>query len=162
MRIHQTRLKDFLALSTVLTDFTVFQLQGTGQAELYYTTVSGIVGERTMSRLLEVFCSIQDEGREAPDLFDKRLRVDIMSDEKLGPIARNIIKLWYVGTWYQLPQAWREAFGVMDNDRDFIPSPTSYVEGLLWPAIGAHPPGAKAPGYGTWSGPPQIPEARKP
>ena len=27
----------------------------------------------------------------------------------------------------------------------------------LWVAIGANPPGAKAPGYGSWAYPPQIP-----
>ena len=32
----------------------------------------------------------------------------------------------------------------------------SYQEGLLWPAIGANPPGAKAPGYGSWAQPPRI------
>lgn len=158
MTTNQSDLKAFLSFSTVLTDFTEFQLQGTGQAELYYTTVTGIVGEQTMSELLQAYRSIQDKALDDPDLFHKRLRADILSDAKLGPIARNIIKLWYVGTWYQLPQAWRESFGVKDNDKDFIPSPTSYVEGLLWPAIGAHPPGAKAPGYGTWSAPPQIPK----
>jgi hypothetical protein len=150
---------DFLALSSVLTDFTEFQLQGTGQAELYYHTVTDIVGGQTVSELLKAYRSIEEEALHDPDLFRQRLRADILSDEKLGPIARNIIKLWYVGTWYQLPQAWRESFGVRDGDKDFIPSPTSYVEGLLWPAIGAHPPGAKAPGYGTWGDPPQITEA---
>jgi len=31
------------------------------------------------------------------------------------------------------------------------------VEGLLWTAIGAHPAGAKAPGYGSWAEQPRIP-----
>jgi hypothetical protein len=34
---------------------------------------------------------------------------------------------------------------------------SAYTEGLLWVAIGANPPGAKAPGYGSWARPPQIP-----
>jgi len=158
MTMNQSDLKEFLKFSTVVTAFTEFQLLGTGQADLYYATVTGIVGEQTMGELLQAFRSVQGEAHHDPALFDKKLRAEILSDEKLGPIARNIIKLWYVGTWYQLPQAWRESFGAMDGDKDFIPSPTSYVEGLLWPAIGAHPPGAKAPGYGTWGDPPQIPE----
>jgi len=35
-------------------------------------------------------------------------------------------------------------------------SPASYTEGLLWPTIGANPPGAKAPGFGTWAYPPVL------
>ncbi|MES2570213.1 MAG: hypothetical protein V4710_09195, partial [Verrucomicrobiota bacterium] len=92
-------------------------------------------------------------------LLEKGMRGAILSDEKLGPIARNLIKLWYIGTWYQLPAAWRERHGMIAEDRTFIPSPSSYVEGLLWPAIGAHPPGAKAPGYGSWTTAPEIPSS---
>ena len=36
----------------------------------------------------------------------------------------------------------------------------SYQEGLLWRAIGANPPGAKAPGYGSWAKPPRIEHRR--
>ena len=157
MPINQSEFQAFLGLSVTLTGFTEFQLQGTGQAELYFSTVAGIVGEATMSELLKAFSHVQTHAEGDVARLNKLLRVEILSDDKLGPIARNIIKLWYVGTWYQLPHAWRESFGVKDNDITFIPSPLSYTEGLLWPAIGSHPAGAKAPGYGTWSGPPQIP-----
>jgi len=153
------RFEAFLKLSSVLTDFPEFQLRGTGQAELYYTTASGIVGDGVMDALLEAFEAAGQEARGDAAQFDKQMRVRILSDDKLGPVARNLIKLWYIGTWYQLPNAWRERFGVVGEDKTFIPSPYSYVEGLLWPAIGAHPPGAKAPGYGTWTEPPVIPEA---
>jgi hypothetical protein len=155
-------LNDFLAFSTVLTDFSVFQLQGTGVAELYFDTVVDIVGPDTMNELLRTFRAVASEAGDDVDLFEKRLRADILSDEKLGPVTRNIIKLWFIGTWYQLPQAWRDRFGVNERDKTFIPSPTAYVEGLLWPTIGAHPPGAKAPGYGTWTDAPKIPKSRLP
>ena len=150
--------KEFLTLSSTLTGFSEFQVQGTGQAQLYHETVAGVVGEQTMSELLRRFTDVHNQARGDVAVLDSRLRAEILSDEKLGPIARNIIKLWYLGTWYQLPQAWRERFGVMANDKTFVASPMAYTEGLLWPAIGAHPPGTKAPGYGTWSGPPRIPE----
>ena len=61
-----------------------------------------------------------------------------------------------MATWYQLPQSWRETFGVKESDRTFVVSPQAYPEGLLWPAIGVNPPAAKAPGYGTWSNPPLV------
>lgn len=158
MNTYQTDVNDFLALSTIVTNFSVFKLQGTGLADLYYETVTSIVGEAAMNELLETFDRVKKTAGDDADLLDSELRSKILSDEKLGPITRNIIKLWFIGTWYQLPQSWRARFGVTAEDKTFIPSPNAYVEGLLWPAIGAHPPGAKAPGYGTWSDAPIIPK----
>ena len=37
-------------------------------------------------------------------------------------------------------------------------APSTYAQGLVWNAIGAHPQGAKMPGYGSWALPPTIPE----
>jgi hypothetical protein len=53
--------------------------------------------------------------------------------------------------------AWTEAYGAIENNIGFTASNTSYTEGLLFKAIGANPPGAKALGYGSWALPPQIP-----
>ena len=85
------------------------------------------------------------------------LRRELYGDPRLGPVARNVIKLWYVGIWYELPSAWVEAYGAGPADVDTMVSGAAYAEGLLWVAIGANPPGAKAPGYGSWTGPPCIP-----
>jgi hypothetical protein len=157
--IDQTQFQDFCKLSALLTDFTGFQLRGTGQAELYYSTTSSIVGDCAISELLQAFRTAQSDAQDNSAHLERGLRIAILSDDKFGPIARNIIKLWYIGTWYQLPAGWHERYGVAAEDKTFIPSPSSYVEGLLWPAIGAHPPGAKAPGYGTWTTPPEIPHS---
>ena len=145
------RLDRFLAFSADVTAFTVFQLRGTGQAEPYLQTVVGVVGEPLVDELLARHASLPDGDRAGG------LRREIFSDEQLGPIARNVVKLWFVGIWYELPAAWRETFGAHERDVTFTVSPTAYTEGLLWPTIGANPPGAKAPGYGSWAGPPRIP-----
>lgn len=155
--IDRIEIEDFLRLSAVLTDFSEFHLLGTGQAELYYSTAVGSAGKCVISEFLKVFRQVESDAGGDSGKLDKGLRSAILSDEKLGPVARNLIKLWYIGTWYQLPGAWHERFGLAGDDKTFIPSPSSYVEGLLWTAIGAHPPGAKAPGYGTWTEPPVIP-----
>lgn len=158
MDSRQCDLNDFLSLSEELTAFSIFQLQGTGVADEHFKTVTNIVGKDTVNELLQAFYEIKHKTEKNSDLRAKYLRSDILSDTKLGPVARNIIKLWFIGTWYQLPSSWRENFGISEQDTTFIPSPTAYVEGLLWPTIGAHPPGAKAPGYGTWTKAPQIPK----
>jgi hypothetical protein len=139
----------FLAFSSEVTAFTVFDLQGTGQADSYLSTVARVVGEQALTELLDAYDKTAHTARA--------LEADIFSSEKLGPIARNIIKLWYAGVWYGLPPEWTESFGARENDGTFTASPEAYPEGLLWRAIGANPPGARAPGYGSWAHAPLIP-----
>ncbi len=153
----QTRLEPFLAFSSRVTAFTVFELQGTGQAAAYLETVVGVVGEALLGDLLSIDEAIQREADGDAAVRDRLLRARIFSDERLGPVARHIIKLWYLGTWYALPKDWHEVFGSVEDDVTFVVSAAAYAEGLVWPAIGANPPGAKGPGYGTWAMPPKIP-----
>ena len=146
-------LQRFLDFSAEVTAFSEFDLEGTGQAESYLESVVSVVGKATLRELLDAY---QRATREAGDGRKERLYRDIFSSEKLGPVARNIIKMWYVGVWYELPPEWTESFGALENDVTFFVSPAAYTEGLLWRAIGANPPGAKAPGYGSWAAPPRI------
>ncbi len=143
----------FIALSATLTDFPEFHLRGTGQAELYLQTATSMAGEANLLALLAAFDGVAaTSGVERA----RSLRHNILSDDRLGPLARNVLKLWYVGTWYQMPRDWRERFGGSSEDRDHVPSPQSYKEGLLWPAVGANPSGAKPFGYGMWARPPRV------
>ncbi len=146
-----SRLDRFLAFSAEVTAFGVVELQGTGQPEAYLKTVDDVVGTALVDELLALHAESPHTARDA------HLRRTIFGDGKLGPIARNIVKLWYSGVWYELPTAWTETYGPAPKDVTFVVSPSSYVEGLLWTAIGAHPAGAKAPGYGSWAAPPRIP-----
>jgi hypothetical protein len=143
----------FLTFSAEMTAFSVFHLRGTGLADDYFKTVTGVVGEPMLAELLAVYATI---GTPSQPERDQKLRQRILGDDKLGPIARNIIKLWYIGIWEELPQAWTEAYGALENNVGFMVSAAAYTEGLLWPAIDANPPGAKAPGYASWVSPPQI------
>jgi hypothetical protein len=153
MQFKTARLQEFINLSVELCGLSEFTLRGTGYAEAYYSTVISIVGQDTVDRLLNTFATLPANDQSARD---KTLRTEILSDEEFGPIARNIIKLWYVSTWFELPRAWQDKFGPLANDRTFIPFTYAYAEGLLGPAVGAHPPGAKPPGYGSWAERPEI------
>ena len=146
----------FLDLSVVLTGFSRFHLQGTGQTSLYFDTVNSVVGERIFEELLTTFHNLNSQAQGKESILTQGLRLNILGSEKLGTIARNIIKLWYLSTWYQLPQEWRDVYGTMPNDKTFIPASAAYPEGLLWPAVGVNPKGAKGQGYGTWSEPPLV------
>jgi hypothetical protein len=151
-------MESFLDLSVVLTGFSRFHLQGTGQASCYFTKIRDIIGEDLFEEVLRTFHRLKLEAQNSSDesILTNGIRSELLASEKLGPIVRNIIKLWYMATWYELPHDWRDAFGVKENDKTFIPSAQAYPEGLLWPTIGVNPPGAKAPGYATWSEPPSV------
>lgn len=158
-------LEAFLTLSATLTGYSRFRLLGTGQAEAYFRTARDCAGEEAFADLLAVSRRVHADagGRAAASgpagsasALDHGVRAEILSDERRGPVARNLIKMWFVGTWYQLPQEWRDLHGSRRSDVTHVVSPASYTEGLLWPTIGANPPGAKAPGYGTWADPPAI------
>jgi hypothetical protein len=150
------RLERFLAFSSEVTAYSVFELRGTGMAEAYLATVEEVVGPQVLNALLDRYDAAvlaADGGGTLPDL----LRRELFSDPLLGPVARNLVKMWFVGIWYELPRAWTDAYGARQGNVMFSVSAAAYTEGLLWPSIGANPPGAKAPGYGSWAQPPRIP-----
>lgn len=149
----------FLAFSVEVTAFTQFDLTGTGQGEAYFATVIQVVGYEVLEQVLNTFDSIVNQAKgQSVSVCHDLLRRRLFGDEKLGPVARNIVKLWFTGNWYQLPRDWSEKFGPAPKDVTFTVSSNAYVEGLLWTTIGAHPAGAKAQGYGSWAYPPQIPK----
>ncbi|MEL6929760.1 MAG: hypothetical protein AAFO95_14120 [Cyanobacteria bacterium J06600_6] len=149
-------IEDFINLSTVVTGFSRFDLHGTGQVSAYYGAIAKVVGQDILNELLETFHNLFERSQSDASALDRGMRIEIFGSEKLGPIARNLIKLWYVATWYQLPQPWRDRFGIKPDDITFVVSPQAYPEGLLWSAIGVNPPAAKPPGYGSWSNPPLV------
>lgn len=147
----------FLSLSVDLTAFSKTELQGTGYADSYFKTTQNIVGDEMLAEVLQTYDTLAKSARDYEER-KKLIRAQLLSSPKLGPIVRNIIKLWYVSTWFELPPTWRDQYGTPANDGTFVVSAWAYPEGLLWATTGSHPPGAKAPGYATWAAPPRIPE----
>jgi hypothetical protein len=141
----------FLGLSAALTGFSVFELQGTGVGGQYLATLRRIVPSATRD-LLAAWRAIE----QAPPAegVDQAVRARILDDPRLGPVARNVITLWYTGSWAQMPDAWRYANGASRADVAHMVSALAYQESLVWKAAGTHPMGANEPGFGTWALPP--------
>jgi hypothetical protein len=139
----------FVALSAALTAFREAELWGTGQVERYLDELIATVGDAIVARLL----TTAEEALRAPDPT-AALRELVMDDRDLGPVARNVIVLWYLGQWNALPNAWRNRNGASPRDVARVISADAYASGLVWKAIGAHPMGANPPGYGSWANPP--------
>ncbi|MCC9307367.1 hypothetical protein LN042_09665 [Kitasatospora sp. RB6PN24] len=153
--------EEFLHLSVDLTAFEETELLGTGLAHQYLAKVRAACGGEVVSALLDAHRAARADaadgvGGHDPAVLDRALRHRIFSDDRLGPVARNVIKLWYAGMWYGLPPEWTDCYGARTAAETATVTAASYQEGLLWPAIGANPPGAKAPGYGSWAQPPRI------
>ncbi|WP_020409994.1 hypothetical protein [Hahella ganghwensis] len=147
-------LDDFYQLSAALTDYKVAQLQGTGVGEDYLEVLSTIIPHAILAELFGSYRSIVAENSATPT--EQLIRDGILSNAKLGPVARNIIKMWYLSIWYQMPEDWRQLYGKPNQgdpkyqDVQFVVSRNAYIQGLVWQTLGSHPMGAKQPGYGTW------------
>ena len=139
------RLARFLLVSADLTGFDRFELAGTGMAETYLAALDRILPRDAVDRL-----TID---------WDEPIGPWLLADPKLGPVARNIILLWYRGTWTALPDEWRTAYGASPDDADHLVSGAAYRAGLQWAAAGGHPAGADAQGYASWAAPPMASSA---
>lgn len=135
-------LGSFLGLSGALTGFSADFLGASPVAQsladaFHHRTPAGIA-----ERMLAAWDEIVRRHPGGPAAVEEAVRARIWSDEVLGPYARSLVKLWYLGAWHEPGPA---------------PSPLSveaYAEALIWPAIGARAQGAHAPGLGDWSTPP--------
>jgi hypothetical protein len=146
-------LEEFLDLSVTLTGFERVELQGTGVASEYYAALRAGAGEACVRGLLAEFAALKQK-HSHPDALEQAVQAAFWQDAVHGPVAKNIVQMWYLGQWLQLPDAWRAANGVHAGDVTRVVSAAAYTEALVWRAAGTHPQGAKQPGYGTWSFPP--------
>ncbi|ASS48758.1 MAG: hypothetical protein A3D31_06565 [Candidatus Fluviicola riflensis] len=123
----------FMSISESLTGFSVNELQATGLAETYYTYILGHLDAATFVEFLTVSKNVF-EISFTEDQLRNTIASEIMANPGLNDMAGKVITMWYSGTWE----------GSYIND-------LSYKEGLVWNLMHAHPPGAKQPGFKSWS-----------
>lgn len=128
-------------ISVELTGFSRVQLLGTGMSERYLQELDEILPAGMVDDLFAVF---------ARNGADDSAVTEILADAVWGAIARNIMTLWYCGTWIALPEAWRAAHGASPRDTNHVVSAEAYQAGLQWALVGAHPAGARQQGFGAW------------
>lgn len=159
--VYSDSIEEFLLLSVILTGYSRADLLGTGMADQYYAELSSIVDEDICGDLWTATHKVLKAAGDNGEEIERGVRKLILDNPLLASVARNIIKMWYLGTWSELPQAWRNANGAKANDLDHVISAEAYREGLIWRAIGSHPQGAKQPGFGSWALPPAPPPGSK-
>ncbi|CAM5651810.1 hypothetical protein [Streptomyces aurantiogriseus] len=145
----------FTDLSAALTGFDRAELAGTGLVDTYYDTLLRIIGEREAGQLLRAAAEALETDRRHHG--NEALEAELIDSPRFGPVVVSLIKLWYLGSWYPLSGRYRDVSGSTADDVEHVVSAQGYREGLVWAAAGAHPMGAKPPGFGSWAEPPYLP-----
>jgi hypothetical protein len=146
----RARAARFLDLSVLLTGFGRLQLLGTGMADGHLRALDLVLPVGTVEELLAAY-----ERLPAGAEREAAVTSTLLEDPKLGPVARNLIRMWYCGTWTSLPDDWRAAYGTSPLDTDRVLSAEAFQAALQWVVAGAHPPGARQQGFGSWAEPPR-------
>jgi hypothetical protein len=146
----------FVRLSSVLTGYPTATLapplDPTDLASEYLAAVKQRADPATLDQLFTVYASIDratggDLSQQAAPVQQQILAVD-----PIGPLARRILRLWYVSIWYDAePPSMFEGGTVI--------SMNAYVGGLVWSAAQAHPMGYSELAYGYWASPPAAPSS---
>ncbi|MGC4947081.1 hypothetical protein ACLQ2N_12900 [Streptomyces sp. DT224] len=172
----EEKLRAFVKFSATVTGFSEFDLWGTGQAEAYYETVVAQEGPDVLQRVIS-----SDPSAVPADPVVKSIiklwyvgvwygpeltgRVDVAAWTAPGrsgakPAVPDDSRPEESLPRQAAPERQQAGEGRAGDSEDRVPpfvvSPDAYTEGLLWRAIGAHPAGAKAPGYGSWASPPAL------
>jgi len=137
-------LKAFEDLSVIITGFPKADIVGTGLLETYFNTIEAELGKFVFENLLNAILKIKIINIEQLTEGEYSNVSELIISSKYKQSIEKIIQLWYLGEWIVAPY----------SDENYIISSQSYIEGLIWKAIAAHPMGGKQPGYGTWGFPP--------
>ena len=78
-------------------------------------------------------------------------------------LARSIVLLWYLGSWYDPKDLKASHRGqTRPHHSSEVLSPKAYTQGLVWQIAGAHPMGYSNLQFGYWSRDPRDPNDPKP
>jgi len=138
--------QQFVNLSSALTGVKAAQLQPAidqiGIARQYLAMIqskASKVRAEDFDNLLATFTA------KSAELGPEQAAAFVLADPTLGPIARSIIKMWLLGTWYD-PSNPGTAIQVV--------SMQAYKESLVWKVMQSHPMGYSMWSFGYWAGPP--------
>ena len=84
------------------------------------------------------------------------------SDDDTKFLARSIVLLWYLGSWYEpadLKHANASPESVHGPIEQKVLSAKAYTQGLVWQIVGAHPMGYSNLQFGYWSRDPRDPNS---
>lgn len=148
-------LTQFAALSQVLTgygpDVIIPQNDTQHMAQEYLDVLNkpGLVAPALLQLLTQKWVSVSTQPQQQ---WEQLVQTNIMNDTQLAQVAQNIIYMWYLGIWYDLPRIAGQPVN------GFVISSKAYKNGLVWGTMGAHPMGFSEEVFGYWNTPPAIPQ----
>jgi hypothetical protein len=147
------RLQSFADMSAILTGFQSSvinpQLDPINLKQAYLDTADTQAGAALVDQLLAQFVSLK--GQPAQAIADTLLGTASTQSPQLprALLARSILKLWYLGSWYPAVAATDPTSG-----NGNVVSANAYIGGLAWRAAQAHPMGYSQLTFGYWASPP--------
>jgi hypothetical protein len=144
------KLKKFKALSAGLTGLEVVQLSPNvdtiGLAEQYWNALQQNLDEQGREDFDAMLRKVKADPNKPPEPADTATVDAVLADERFEPIARSILKLWMLGTWYH-PNTPKTAKTIVSSQ--------AYKESLVWKTMQAHPMGYSMLPFGHWEKEPQ-------
>lgn len=138
---------NFVGLSTILTGYTQDQLapavDSFGLAQEYLKWVTKHTDPQAFQQTLTTYANIAAQFPLPADQVQP-VQQQILADATMGPIARRIIRLWYLSTWYTTEPPDQNLDGQ-------VVSMNAYIMGLAWDAAQAHPMGYSELHFGYWA-----------
>jgi hypothetical protein len=137
---------NFVGLSSILTGYPQDQLAPAidpiGLASEYLNWMMQHADQAAFLKTLSTYQTIAASVPPADQ--SAQVQTQILSDPVMGPIARRIIRLWYLSTWYTTEPP--------DPNMDGqVISMNAYTMGLAWDAAQAHPMGYSELHFGYWA-----------
>jgi hypothetical protein len=152
----------FLKFSEEVTGYSSLDLEGTGLVDVYQAVVEGAIGDTLGAQFYALAAEVVSP--VDPVQRENGMRAQVLPSAIFWPVVSNLISLWYLGSWTILPDSWfvatgRTKPGVGETGSSGLPSSQAtqaYIEQLSYRTAGAHTPGARPTGYGSWSIPPVL------
>lgn len=150
--------QEFISLSSALTGYPASVLlpqpdtQQVGEALYAELSLPGNnIPAGQLDQLTQVWNSIANT---PPPQLEAAVQAQIINNLAITRLAQNIIYLWYFGIWYDLA---KNPNSFASPNIDHVVSPTTYINGLVWGEMGAHPMGYSVGTFGYWANTPTLP-----
>lgn len=150
--------RHFLQLSAEVTGYDESDLEGTGLVDEYLALLLAELGETVMRELDDAARHVLSHRRA--DARARAMQLRILASPVLWPVVAGIMQLWYLGSWTSMSAQWYSLAGFkqvpagITPGKPRVPSAQAYEQQLAFRGAGAHPPGAKPTGHGSWAIPP--------
>jgi hypothetical protein len=114
----------------------------------YFDQLSGPGTAASFAKLLKI---VKDNPLLSQDDIIAKVNA---SEDDTRFLARSVVLLWYLGSWYDpvdLKNAATSPESIDGPIRQKVLSPKAYTQGLVWLISGAHPMGYSNLQFGYWS-----------